>query len=239
MAGSPSFPYKTEPPPSPLSGSPVPEVPRHLPAALLSLRAASHLQPPVPPRQCAGWPRHHLPRRRTCLPSTDVASVCAETTVAPPRQRGVPPRTASAARARAIARASPSPPPTPQHRSPLWPLPAFARRQPHRPLHPPRRSSFGRPFLLARAPLGRTTTTSGIAWARSSSASPPFRPNPAGVHRRRHCSSLSASPSFGRSSPLARRLAIPPPPSASQQRVPRRDASGTGKRVFLVHLSHF
>ncbi|XP_066167847.1 uncharacterized protein [Oryza sativa Japonica Group] len=44
---------------------------------------------------------------------------------------------------------------------------------------------FGRPSLLARAPVGHTSTTSGIAAARSSSASFPLHPNPSAVHQRR------------------------------------------------------
>nr|BAD36457.1 cell wall protein-like [Oryza sativa Japonica Group]BAD36562.1 cell wall protein-like [Oryza sativa Japonica Group] len=70
---------------------------------------------------------------------------------------------------------------------------------------------FGRPSLLTRAPVGRTSTIFGIAAATPPSASPPLRPNPAGVRRRRH-----------RSSSPARHLAAPPPSSALQRRGTRR-----------------
>nr|BAD23200.1 cell wall protein-like [Oryza sativa Japonica Group] len=70
--------------------------------------------------------------------------------------------------------------------------------------------AFGSLFRRARAPADVTISTSGITAARSPSASPPLRPNPAGVRHRRH-----------RSSSLACHLAAPPPSSASQQRVPR------------------
>jgi hypothetical protein len=85
---------------------------------------------------------------------------------------------------------------------------------------------FGRPSLLARAPVGHTSTIFGIAAATSSSASLPLRPNTAGVRRRLH-----------RSSSPARRLAAPPPSSASQRRVPRHPrlraaAAGCPRRLL-------
>nr|AAM01073.1 Hypothetical protein [Oryza sativa Japonica Group] len=92
---------------------------------------------------------------------------------------------------------SPSPPSTSQRRPFLWLLLCFARktaasrRQPIRPLASPFGRPFllalatvGRPFLLALATVGRTSTTFGITAARSSSASPPLHPNPAGLCRR-------------------------------------------------------
>ncbi|XP_066163362.1 proline-rich receptor-like protein kinase PERK2 [Oryza sativa Japonica Group] len=82
--------------------------------------------------------------------------------------------------------------------------PRFRRNTAVSPPTPPPASpeSSGRPFLLACLPVSRGTTTSGIAAARSPSASPPLRPNPSAVHRRclRSFSSSTSRRSPGSSS---------------------------------------
>ncbi|XP_066161267.1 vegetative cell wall protein gp1-like [Oryza sativa Japonica Group] len=175
-----------------------PSSPEHHPVAPSPPSAS---QPPPLPRSAlrfAGKSPETCPRRQ----NSGVAA-----TVLPPATSAASP-----------VRRPTSPPPLPApERHPLpRPSHGVARISPER--RRPRRLSLGlvgthsgRPFRRASAPADVAISTSGLAAARLPSASPPLRPNPAGVRRRRH-----------RSSSPARRLAAPPPSSASQRRVPRR-----------------
>ena len=88
----------------------------------------------------------------------------------------------------------------------------------------PCRSLFGHPFLLTRAPVDRTTSVTNIAAARSSSASPLLRPNPASVRRRR----LSS---------FALVVAFVPPSSRSHLSFAFRQVSRCSPVVVFVHGS--
>ncbi|XP_066162162.1 uncharacterized protein [Oryza sativa Japonica Group] len=156
------------------------------PPSPFSFLRASRLQPPLPPRPSAARPRRLLPRPRSHLLSLGQPSVL----------RGKHRRRVLAGKTVAL-------PPLFHLRPPLSRFPCAGRRRHHLPrlrdaaLHPgcssvsPERRrpcrppSFGRPFLLPGSSACCTITTSGIAAARSSSASFPLHPNPSAVHHRR------------------------------------------------------
>nr|BAD03715.1 cell wall protein-like [Oryza sativa Japonica Group] len=183
---------------------------------------AGSLPPPLPPRPRAVRPCRRLPRLCNAVPFTGLTVSSPET-----RRNGAPASNqwhwchctpsgrllsivgvaANVAVSSVDVASSSSPPAAPRFR-------------PEAATHRRRRAglsfllidiSSGSPFRRARAPSNVAISSFGITAARSSSASPPLRPNAAGVRRRLH-----------RSSSPARRLAAPPPSWASLRRVPRR-----------------